>query len=43
MKLDKIEVFKREMQNMKLSMLTAVKDMSSCYQEKQEVAKVIED
>lgn len=43
MKLDKIEVFKREMQDMKLSMLSAVKDMGSCYQEKQEVVKVIED
>ena len=28
---------------MKLSMLSAVKDMGSCYQEKQEVVKVIED
>jgi hypothetical protein len=40
-KLDKIEVFKREMQNMKLSMLSAVKDIGSCYQEKKEV--IIED
>ena len=28
---------------MKLSMLSTVKDLGSCYQEKQEVAKVIED